>query len=244
MFKKSVLFFLCFMLLAMPGCKKKLPTQPDIPEVLKPLINYFLVLDFSIKLGDSTTLSWDTYGATTINISPGIGNVSAKGEMQISPEETTTYTLTATNSAGSATRTCTVEILNWAVLEYSTIPANPIFTYYPLLGGTFSDFMIVLNETNGVRGHLSDVRVESADPACYNVGWGAGSFNAYGRYDIYCSLVIPCKPDYVIVSWEGTDDNGYIIQENIWYILFWTQNKATAQFFKIVEGPNHHKLIN
>ena len=36
MIKKSVLFFLCFILfLSIPGCKKKLPTQPDIPEPAK-----------------------------------------------------------------------------------------------------------------------------------------------------------------------------------------------------------------
>jgi len=244
MIKKTVLFFLCFMLLAMPGCKKKLPTQPDIPVEVLPTIIHFTASPESIMEGEMSILSWNVSHATAVHIDHGIGTVSAIGTIEIFPEATTTYTITATNLDGTKTASCTVEILNWAVLEYSTIPANPIFTYYPLLGGTFSDFTIILNETNGVRGHLSDVRVESADPACYNVGWGAGSFDAYGRYDIYCSLVIPCKPNYVIVSWEGTDDNGYIIQENIWYVLFWTQNKATAQFFKIVEGQNHHKLIN
>ena len=85
-----------------------MPTSPDIPDLIPPTINYFLTLQSSIKLGDSTTLYWDTFAATTISISPGIGNVSAKGEMQISPEETTTYTLTATNNAGSKTSSCTV----------------------------------------------------------------------------------------------------------------------------------------
>lgn len=110
MTKKTVLFFLCFTLFLMPGCKKKLPTQPDIPTTMAPTINYFLVLELSLKLGDSTTLYWDTFLATTVSINPGIGNVSSKGEMQISPEQTTTYTLTATNSAGSKTSTCTVTV--------------------------------------------------------------------------------------------------------------------------------------
>jgi len=36
MIKKTALFFLCiFLFLSIPGCKKKLPTSPDIPDITR-----------------------------------------------------------------------------------------------------------------------------------------------------------------------------------------------------------------
>lgn len=52
---------------------------------------------------ESSNLTWSVSEATEISISPGIGDVSLTGSQRIFPEETTTYTLTATNEAGSVT---------------------------------------------------------------------------------------------------------------------------------------------
>ncbi len=72
-----------------------------------PTIVSFTANPTSITLGQSSTLSWSTTGATTVTIS-SIGNVPLNGTDPVSPTATTTYTLTATNANGSVNATATV----------------------------------------------------------------------------------------------------------------------------------------
>lgn len=69
-----------------------------------PVIQSFTTDATPIEQGESTTLSWQTTGATTITIDQGIGTVTApSGSVTVSPLVSTTYTLTAANSDGTAT---------------------------------------------------------------------------------------------------------------------------------------------
>lgn len=112
MIKKTLLYFLCLsLLLSIPACKKKLPTSPDIPTEVLPTITSFTASPTSITFGESSILSWSTKNATSISINQGVGNVSATGTVEVSPEETTTFILTATNSDGSKTQSCTIEVV-------------------------------------------------------------------------------------------------------------------------------------
>ena len=110
--KTLALGLTCLLLIILPCCKKT-PTSPDIEEVLNPVINSFTVSPSSINLGESSTLSWSTENATTVTINQEV--VSTSGERNVSPEETTTYVLTAKNSAGETQQSCTVEIVNRAM---------------------------------------------------------------------------------------------------------------------------------
>jgi hypothetical protein len=49
--------------------------------------------------------------ADDVSIEPGIGHVAREGEFALLPEETTTYTLVAANSAGRAEARATVRVL-------------------------------------------------------------------------------------------------------------------------------------
>lgn len=69
-----------------------------------PVINSFTASPGSITLGASSTLSWSVSGATTVSINQGVGGVTPSGSILVSPGATTTYTLTATNAAGSVTQ--------------------------------------------------------------------------------------------------------------------------------------------
>jgi len=123
MFKKMLLVFLCFMLfLSIPACKKKLPTQPDIPTKILPTIEYFTATPESIEFGseDVVTLSWSVTNATNVTIDQGVGTVSAKATTEVSPEETITYTLTATNSDGQKSKSCMVEVTARAIFELTS----------------------------------------------------------------------------------------------------------------------------
>jgi len=77
----------------------------------KPVIGSFLAAPSTIASGASSNLSWATTGATSISISPGnFTSASATGATTVTPSVTSTYTLTATNSAGSTTATVIVNV--------------------------------------------------------------------------------------------------------------------------------------
>jgi len=69
-----------------------------------PVINSFTASPGSITLGASSTLGWNVSGATTVSINQGVGGVTPSGSILVSPGATTTYTITATNAAGSVTQ--------------------------------------------------------------------------------------------------------------------------------------------
>jgi peptidoglycan-associated lipoprotein len=64
----------------------------------------------SINSGQSSTLSWSSTNATDLDIQPGVGKVSPQGSTQVSPTESTTYTITASGPGGSATQTAHVDV--------------------------------------------------------------------------------------------------------------------------------------
>ena len=77
----------------------------------KPSISSFNASPASITAGSSSTLSWATSGATTITITPGnFISSAASGSTNVKPTATTTYTLAATNAAGSNTATAKVTV--------------------------------------------------------------------------------------------------------------------------------------
>jgi len=73
-------------------------------------ISNFSTSKTSIDSGESATLSWNTSDCVSVSIST-IGYVNASGTRVVSPTATTTYVLTAKNSAGvSTTRSVTVYV--------------------------------------------------------------------------------------------------------------------------------------
>ena len=73
------------------------PVLPN-PNMDPPKIVYFTANPSTIKLGEKSTLSWETSDTTSVEIDQGIGLVSGTGSIEVSPLETTTYTLEARNS--------------------------------------------------------------------------------------------------------------------------------------------------
>ncbi len=67
--------------------------------------------DSTINAGDNALLDWLCSNADTCTITPGIGDVASSGSQWVSPEETTTYTLTATNAAGTSSANTVINVL-------------------------------------------------------------------------------------------------------------------------------------
>lgn len=103
-------FFLTILLfIFLSGCSGITPTSP--------IINSFTADSIVIDEGDSVALSWVVTDATTVTINQSIGSVALTGSTSISPTAATTYTLTATNSAGSSTATVTIIVNKTLILQ-------------------------------------------------------------------------------------------------------------------------------
>ncbi|MES2135390.1 MAG: hypothetical protein V4449_04070 [Patescibacteria group bacterium] len=70
----------------------------------------------TISSGGSSTLTWTTTNASSVNITQGIGSVTANGSRSVSPASSTTYALTATGAGGTVTCQQTIVV---------TPPATP-----------------------------------------------------------------------------------------------------------------------
>ena len=74
-----------------------------------PTISMFSALPPSVEAGTQVTLTWTVANATDLTITPNVGAVTGSSRV-VNPTQTTTYTLTASNSAGSVFATATVTV--------------------------------------------------------------------------------------------------------------------------------------
>ena len=101
------------------GCKKKVAPpppppppkeEPAPPPPAKPVIAQLVAEPSTIQRGQSATLRWEVSNATEIAFNQGIGTVQARGTRQVSPNDTTTYTLTVKGPGGTDARSVTVNV--------------------------------------------------------------------------------------------------------------------------------------
>lgn len=64
----------------------------------------------TIEKGQSATLSWNTSNATSVDIEPNVGTVQATGSTSVTPDDSTTYVLTATGAGGNTTASARVTV--------------------------------------------------------------------------------------------------------------------------------------
>jgi len=94
---------------------------PGNPQIIR-----FEANPVTITPGQSSTLSWTTTGAATVNIQPTLGNQPLNGSASVTPTATTTYTLTATSTDGhSVTAPITVTVAPGSVPQVVVFSANP-----------------------------------------------------------------------------------------------------------------------
>jgi peptidoglycan-associated lipoprotein len=123
MFSKRKITVVCLAVsiaLFAAGCKKKVPAPPPpappAPVVMPappapkaPTVAQFTAEPSSIQRGQSATLRWEVSGdVTNVTINQSVGTVRSTGSQQVTPNNSTTYTLTA---AGSVTASATVSVV-------------------------------------------------------------------------------------------------------------------------------------
>lgn len=92
--------------------RRSAPGLRELSVVALPAIASFTSASGLLSAGQSTQLVWAATGAQTLSLSPAPGDVTGRSQIQVSPGATTTYTLTATNAAGTAvTSTTTIQVV-------------------------------------------------------------------------------------------------------------------------------------
>jgi hypothetical protein len=84
-------------------------TAANVPGGANPVIASFTASSQSVSAGTPVTLSWNVTGASYLIVSPDIGAVRGTSAV-VSPNESTTYTLYATNGFGRTTATVNVTV--------------------------------------------------------------------------------------------------------------------------------------
>ncbi len=84
-------------------------TQSNLPTGAAPVIASFTASSATVSAGASVTLSWSATGASYFDVTPQVGAIR-DNSVVVTPSQTTTYTLNATNEFGRSTRTVTVTV--------------------------------------------------------------------------------------------------------------------------------------
>ena len=90
-----------------------------------PVIANFAASPTAIAKGGSTTLKWNVTGASSVSLDHGFGTIDSTGSLQVSPDQTTTYTLTAVNAGNPVSATTTITV------STATAPIITLFTATP-----------------------------------------------------------------------------------------------------------------
>ena len=110
------------LLFLVPGCFTFQTSPPTTtpPVGTSPVIIVFSNNPSTINAGGTSTLLWNVTGATSVSIDHGIGQVDVAGTREVSPAQSTIYTLSATNSAGTVTRSAA------ATVNLASLPPAPM----------------------------------------------------------------------------------------------------------------------
>lgn len=80
----------------------------NVAGLPKPMIGSFQAGADKIREGETVKLFWTTQNATEVSISPELGSVGLTGTLEVKPNHTTIYTLTAKGPGGTDTNTTMV----------------------------------------------------------------------------------------------------------------------------------------
>jgi hypothetical protein len=93
-------------------------------QMERPRIRRFVAAPLEIQNGESSTLLWDVENATSVTL-VGTGDVTPTGTQNVSPNATTTSTLTARNANGEVSATATVTVVPAArILSFTATPST------------------------------------------------------------------------------------------------------------------------
>jgi hypothetical protein len=84
-------------------------TQSNLPSGAAPMISSFTASPQTVSAGGQVTLTWNAAGASYYDVTPQVGAIRGTSVV-VTPSQTTTYTLNATNQFGRTTAAVTVTV--------------------------------------------------------------------------------------------------------------------------------------
>ncbi len=163
--RKWFLILTALSLMAVVGTAAGCTTAPAAAPVTQPTISSFAASPSSINQGEQTMLSWNIVGATASSIQPDIGKVGLSGSLTLAPGATVTYTLTASNSAGSVTSSTTINVTP----VVAGLP-DLVITDITLVGSEV-DYTIMNQGTAASSPTRSDLYLGHIDQSTQTVKW-------------------------------------------------------------------------
>jgi len=178
----TIRFLIVCSLFAMPalaGCGGENPTEPSSADagdvstdthvdndtsetgVSAPSIVEFGAEPTDIIAGQSSTLTWSIEGSyNSLTIEPEIGDVTNSSSTQINPEETTTYTLTATNDAGTDTASTEVVVTSNSAPVIEGLENHVLFQNRNSMTGSITAEFQVSDESRSDQ-NVEDLTIEA-----------------------------------------------------------------------------------
>jgi len=196
------------------------PAPTPAPSGL-PVVNYFTADPPSIIVGDLATLSWNVSNATSVTIDHGVGTFASSGNALVSPAMTTTYILTATNAAGSATATAQV-IVSGAPSPPAGLPVINYFTADPQIISAGSSTTLSWNVSNATSvsidpgvGSVGSVGTASVSPMS-STSYTLTAVNAYGVFSLTIGVLVTAAPpapvEHTVTLFSEAAEDGHVRQ--------------------------------
>jgi hypothetical protein len=163
----------------------------SMPIPSYPIINYFNASSTSVAPGEIVTLNWSVSNASAVTINNGVGTVASAGSMSLVPIATTSFTLTATNSAGNATQSITITVAGTPSYEVIRVLSTgvPASGTYPCPFNVVFSFEIKTNgpcvvtyyieKSDGTIGPSKSMLFETMDTKFLTSTWTVFSSGTY-----------------------------------------------------------------
>ena len=144
----------------------------------------------NITSGQPSTLTWNVTGATAVTIAPGLGSVALQGSAPVSPTQTTTYLLTASNGGVQQTAQVTVVVGGTSQTQVQYCYATPT-NIMPgesatLNWGTVNATSVSISPNVGTVAINGNVPVSPAQTTTYTVT----AMGAAGATSNTCSVTV------------------------------------------------------
>lgn len=133
--RSTLVILLALLLLIVSGCNMPAvtPQSAFVPKILQ-----FEASPSVINQGEPSYLRWSVSEANSVSIDNGIGNVALAGQIPVSPNSTTFYTLTAKNLAGETTAGTQIVVEGGTTAQPTTPAATP-----PTIASFYADRLII-----------------------------------------------------------------------------------------------------
>ncbi len=203
----------------------------DTPE---PTIIRCDVTPQNIFRGDSAEINWQVQDADSVNLT-GFGAVPAAGSQTVSPTDTTTYTLTATNVNGSVSCPLTVQVTPGEVPQIIRYMASPM----EILAGTSTSLFWQVENADEVTidngiGQVNRTNGQLAVSPTETTAYTISATNRFGT--VSATLVVNVVQPAVVTSFTATNQTPSE-PAGVEVFLNWTTENATAVIIDPNLGP-------